>query len=115
MDLKEHHQNTTDCRSLRTEILDLYGRDATDEVRQFEQMRLQLVRRKSDLTFLKRCRDAEVILVFARIEHRLRNKINNRIFHRASMALLRNEIRKARIKLDNLSRRLVKIHTALSS
>ena len=78
-------------------------------------MRLQVMRRKSDLTFLKRCRDADVMPIFTIINHRLRDKKNYYIFHKANISLLRNEIQKARFKLDNLSRKLLVLHTTLAN
>jgi hypothetical protein len=56
-----HHKNGR--KSLRKKIPTLYRQDAANKIRQFERMRLQLTRRKSDLTFLKICREADVIPV----------------------------------------------------
>jgi hypothetical protein len=112
---KELSDQNNGRKSLRTEILTLYGQDTADKIRQFERMRLQVMRRKSDLTFLKRCRDADVTPIFTIINHRLRNKKNDCIFHKANISLLRNEIQKARFKLDNLSRKLLVLHTTLAN
>jgi len=46
-----------DHRNLKYEILTQYGRDIMEKVRRFERYRLLLMKRKTDLTFLKRCRD----------------------------------------------------------
>ena len=41
---------------------------------------MQVAKKKSDLTFLKRCRDASLVPVFARISHPLNNSKNRHIF-----------------------------------
>jgi hypothetical protein len=56
-----------------------------------------------------------VIHVFTIINHRLRNKKNNYIFHKANISLLHNEIHKARFKLDNLSCKIFELHTTLEN
>ena len=115
IDPKVIYEQNNDRESLRTQILTLYGQDIADKIRQFERMRLQVMRRKSDLTFLKRCRDADITPIFTIINHRLRNKKNDCIFHKASISLLRNEIQKARFKLDILSRKLFVLHTTMAN
>jgi hypothetical protein len=53
MNAKELSEQNNGRKSLRTEMLTLYGQDTADKIQQFERMRLQVMRRKSDLTFFK--------------------------------------------------------------
>ena len=53
MNAKELYEQNNGRKSLRTEMLTLYGHDTADKIQQFERMRLQVMRRKSDLTFFK--------------------------------------------------------------
>jgi len=46
-----------DHKNLKYEILTQHGRGIMEKVHIFEQYRLLLMKRKNDLTFLKRCTD----------------------------------------------------------
>ena len=58
-----------DHKSLRSNIITLHGREMTNNACQFEQAWLQVAKKKFDLTFLQRCRDASLITVFTCISH----------------------------------------------
>lgn len=70
---------------------------------------------KTDLSFLKRCRDSSVVPLFAQIKHRLNKSDFHRIFLKSSLALIHLEISRVRSKLDFLSRDLLSLHLELSS
>ena len=91
----------------------LLGRALATEIHQFERARLRVSKLRSDLTFLKRCRDASIIPSFAKIKHPLHFSLNHNIFLKASLALIRYEISKVRRNLDLLSRKLLSWHLKL--
>lgn len=68
---------------------------------------------KSDMAFLKRCRDLSIIPFFAEIKHQLNNSKNYHVFLNASLALVRFEIYRVRKGLDFLSRKLFSLHLEL--
>jgi len=57
MNLEDDLHKYEDRKNLKYEILTQYKRDIMEKVRRFERCRLLLMKRKTDLTFLKRCRD----------------------------------------------------------
>ena len=65
-----------DHKSLRFNIIEMI----VDKAQHFEQNHLQVAKKKSDLTLLKKCRDASLILVFADISHALNFSKNKPIF-----------------------------------
>lgn len=104
-----------DHRSLNTEITTLYGRATAIKVHQFEQSRVRVSKLKTDLAFLKRCRDSSLVPLFAQIKRPLNNSSGCRIFLNASMALVRLEIGRVRKVLDFISRNLLSLHLELSN
>jgi len=56
MNLEDDLHKYEDHRNLKYEILTQYGRDIMENFHIFERYRLLLMKRKNDLTFLKRCR-----------------------------------------------------------
>jgi len=70
---------------------------------------------KTNLYFLKRCRDLSIVPLFSHIKHRLNNSGSHRIFLNTSLALICYEIARVRSKLDSLSRNLLSLHLELSS
>lgn len=70
---------------------------------------------KSDLAFLKQCRDSSVIPIFARIKHRLNTPLNHQVFLKASLALVRPEISRVRKSLNLVSRFLLDLHLKLGN
>jgi len=78
-------QNQETRRSLKDKILTQYGRDILKEVRRFEWNRLLLVKKKTDLTFLNRCKDSTIVSTLVTDNHSLRSQHNNQIFIKANI------------------------------
>jgi len=76
MDLEDNLNNDETCRNLKDKILTQYGREIMKEVRRFERNRWLLMKKKTDHTFLKRCKDSSIIPTFAKINHSLRSHHN---------------------------------------
>ena len=102
-------------RSLATEIKSLYGRDIWQQIQLLEKLRVKIQRRVADLTFLKNCRDLNLIPTFAVINHRMRSKWNMKAFDKLSMHLVKLEIKKTRFNLDHLARDSLKLHLKLAA
>ena len=81
----------------------------------FERIRLKVAKKISNLTFLKRYRDASVIPSFAIIKHKLNLLKNFHIFLKVNISLVRSEIFKMRRELDKLSKELLTLHLILSN
>jgi len=76
MDPEDNLNNDETRRNLKDKILTQYGREIVKEVRRFERNRWLLMKKKTELTFLKRCRDSSIIPTFAKINHSLRSQRN---------------------------------------
>ena len=55
-------------------IQSLHGKDALDNLKSFEKLRVKMVRKIANLKFLKNCRDNHIIPKFAVVKHALRNR-----------------------------------------
>lgn len=104
-----------DHRSLNSTIDSLHGKAITSKVHHFEQAHLQVSKLKTDLDFLKRCRDFVVIPVFAQISHRLHTRSNHGVFVKSSLPLLTSEINRVRRDLYHFSQDLLGLHFELSN
>ena len=104
-----------DHRSLSSIIDSLHGKAIASKVHHFERAHSQVPKLKTDLAFLKRCRDSVVIPVFAQISHRLHTPSNHGVFLKASLALLRSEINTVRRDLSRFSQDLLSVHLVLSN
>ena len=103
-----------DQKSQIPNIETLLGRALALKVHHFERARLRVSKMKSDLTFLKRCRDSSSVPSFAKIKHPLNNSRNERVFLLASLGIIRSEISRVRKYLDLISRKLLSSHLELS-
>ena len=115
MNLKDITTQNADCRSLKSIIFNLYRREKSQEVYLLERFRSLIAKKKSDLTFLKCCRDAFVIPSFSCIKHNLKNSCNNHIFSKASQALIRPEMRIFHFDLHILNNKAFHLHLILSN
>jgi len=105
----DHDSTKNFHRSLKSNITSLYGGETWKEICLLEILRIKIERRAADLQFLKQCRNKKIIPPFAKINHRLFNHYNNKLFLKLSLALIRSEIKRTRAALDRLN------HLALSS
>ena len=106
---------STNHRSLKSNILSLYGGDTWSEILALESVRVRIKRRASDLHFLKNCRDNNLIPPFAQVKHRLHNKYNSKAFLHLSFSLIRSEIRRVRTSLEHLGRLALSSHLKLAN
>lgn len=100
--------------SLRNHLTNLYGERTYTQTRQLDHLRQKREKLLSSLTFLKRCRDEEVIPVCMKIRHPLNNARNATIFKKTSNALLRSEIQHTRWELNRINIDLYQLHLQLS-
>lgn len=107
--------NTTDHRSMNSKISTLHGRSIAIKVHHFEWACLQVSKTKSDLAFLKRCRDSSIIPSFAKIKNLLNNPRNHWVLLVVILALVHSQISKIRKNIDFISRRLLSLHLELSN
>jgi hypothetical protein len=96
------------------EIISLYGRETLDEIRVLEKFRVKIKRRVTDLEFLKKYRDENVLPKFTQIKHSIKNKWNRVAFSRLGLPIVRGEIRKNRCILEHLSKNALKLHLKLA-
>lgn len=99
-----------DHTSLNSIIESLHGKVVASKVHHFEWARLQVSRLKTDLAFLKHCRDSSIIPNFSRIKHGLHTPRDHQVFLKASLALIRAEISRVHLSLNQLSRVLLDLH-----
>ena len=113
-DYPKNSCETPHHRNLKTVISSLYGRETWNNFRLLEKLRIKIVRRAADLDFLKKCRDNNIIPIFALISHKIRSRWNHKAFERLSRALVRGELRRTRATLDTLSKNALKLHLQLT-
>ena len=80
MNPEDDLHNYEDHRNLRDKILAQYGKETMKKVRRFERYILHLAKKKTSITFLKRCRDSLVIPKYLLAMHLLHLfiKLNNK-------------------------------------
>ncbi|XP_046994258.1 uncharacterized protein LOC124606320 [Schistocerca americana] len=99
---------------LRSHISFLYWEDIARSVRHLEKLRLKQSQLLSNLAFLQRCRDKEVVPKFAVVKHHIRSAAVNRILRKTSHAIVKERIRHTRYELDMNARLLFSCHLFLA-
>jgi hypothetical protein len=84
--------NTEHSESLKSRIIHLYGEETAALIRRLEKLRTKKTKLLSALTFLLRCRDQNTIPQFLQVKHHIHSRAANRIYHRTTLALLRERI-----------------------
>lgn len=100
--------------SLRYFLNHLYGEDISIKTRTFAKLRHKISKSLCTLTFLSRCRDHKVVPNFLKLKHHIKTSSSSNILHKASMSLLRNQIKHTRYELDSISKQLYSLHLELS-
>ena len=67
-----------------------YGAETVRELRRLEKLQIDKCKKIAHLSFLKQCRDRNVIPTFAKISHPLKNNHNNLIFKKMGLMLVRD-------------------------
>ena len=98
--------------SLKSRIIHLYGEETTAHIRLIEKLRIKKASLLTSLTFLLRCRDHNIMPRFLQLHQYFHSRAANRIYPRASFALLRERIHNRR-ELDHTSRTLLQVHLRL--
>ena len=79
-------KNIANHRSLKNIISELYRKEINEEILHLEKLQIIIEKKRDNLTFLKRCRDSNIVQVFTVINHHLRNQWNNEAFLKCSAA-----------------------------
>lgn len=90
----------TGYESLKTYITNLYGEEVHHQIRHFKNLRRRRKRLLSNLGFLIRYRDQGRMPKYLQLRHNIKFATPTRIYHRASKALLQEQIHIPR-KLPN--------------
>ena len=88
-----------------------YGVETLRELRRLEKLQIDKCKKISHLSFLKQCRDRNLVPTFAKISHPLKNNLNNLLFKKMGRMLVRDQIKSLRCALDKLDRQLLPLHT----
>jgi len=94
-------------------LIHLYGEETTRLTRLFEVLRIKKTKLLNSLTFLLRCRDHYTITRFLQFQHHIHSPAN-KIYHRASCALLRERIQQTRRELANNSKELLNTYLRIA-
>ena len=78
--------------SLKNIIKYLYGESILTKVNTFNKLRSFLVKKLSNLTFLKRCRDDNIIPKFLQLKDHLGTHKSKNILHKTSFILIKERI-----------------------
>ena len=92
-----------------------YGAETLRELRRLEKLQIDKCKKIAHLSFLKQCRDTNVIPSFAKISHPLKNNHNNLLFKKMGLMLVHDQIKSLRCALDKLNRQLLLLHTQLAN
>ena len=92
-----------------------YGEETLRELTRLEKLQIDKCKNIAHLSFLKQCRDKNIIPTFARITHSLKNNHNNMLFKKMGFMLVRDQIRNIRFSLEKLDRQLLILHTQLEN
>lgn len=101
--------------NIRSHIKYLYGEEMLIKFRELDKLRNRKECLLASLAFLLRCRENRTIPTFAKVVHHVRSPAANRITRNASLALVRERIRYTRRRLDETSRKLIKLHLKMAS
>ena len=93
-------------QTFKSYLSSLYGELTTTKVRSYERNSIKRSKHINNLTFLKRCRDSNIIPPGLRLHDPIRSKKSQSILHKASLALLRHRISATRSTLATLDRQI---------
>ena len=96
-------------------IIRLYGEPILQASRRLQRSTTKQARHVNHLTFLKRCRDTEVIPRGLRLKTPIRSRGAHRILKDASMALVRERIRHLRSQLHQLQKEILSLQSTIKS
>ena len=97
------------------QVESLHGRDVLNDLKHLETTRIKIAQKSTNMEFLKRCRDNEIIPQFATVKHRLNNCRNQSLFKHFSISLIRQEIKKFRGEIHSLSEKACRLHIRLAN
>ena len=95
--------------SLRKHLTDLYGDNTAQRARKLTKLECKGGTLANQLTFLKRCRDNNVIPKGIRTNHILKSNKADNIYSRANMALLRHTIASVRSDISRVQKEITAI------
>lgn len=101
--------------SLKDLIKLLHGEGILAEVNSFSKNRSSLAKHLTNLAFLKRCRDNNIVPKFLRIKDLFGTEKSKRILKHTSQALLRERISHIKHQLHLISERTLRLHLSLAS
>lgn len=84
-------------------------------IRRFEELRKKTARLLANLTFLCRCRDHRRMSKYFQLRHTFRSAAAKRIYKRASLALLGEQIQDTYKQLNTTKQQLYEMHLCLKS
>ena len=85
-------------------ISNRYGTETLRNLRHLEKLWIDKYKKIAHLSFLKQCRDRNLIPTFAKISHPLKNNHNNLLFKKMGLMLVHDQISSLRFSLDKLDR-----------
>lgn len=113
---KEINTNISNTReNLFYNITNLYGEEFYRETKKFEKSKSKRAKLLCDLAFLSRCRDKKVVPVCFQVNRQEKRHSVSQILTKTSFALIRNEIKYIRFKLDTLSKEILQSHIKLAN
>ena len=89
--------------SFHSYIKFLYGEEVYKKIQRLEKLQVKKSKLLCSLVFLKRCRDQDIVPVFAKIRHPITSTKARSIFHRASKSLVKERIDFTYLELDKTS------------
>ena len=93
----------------------LYGELTIAKVKSYERNSIKRSKYINNLTFLKRCRDSNIVPPGLRLHDPIRSSKSRSILHKASLALLRHCISTTRSTLASLDKQISATHDQLQS
>jgi len=101
--------------SLKSLIKYLYGESILAKVNTFSKLRTSLAKNLSNLAFLKRCRDNNIVPKFLRLKDHLDTKRSKNILHKTGIILTKERINFTKSQINKISQKSLRLHLLLSS
>jgi len=92
----------------------LYGKNILAKVNTFSKLRSSLAKKLSNLAFLKRCRDNNIIPKFLQLKDHLGTYNFKNILYKISFIFIKERIHFTKLQIVQISHKIFKLHLFLS-
>jgi len=101
--------------NLKNIIKYLYGESILAKVNTFRELRSSFVKNLSNLAFLKRCRDNNIVSKFLQLKNHVGTRKSKNILHKTGLILTKERINFTKSQINKTSQKSFRLHFLLSS